>query len=178
MASPAKRPASRSRVPDPGLADHAQALHDALSELVRVYQFRDRDRICCHDVSVTQCYAIDALVRRGPSTLNDLARELYLDKSTASRVVATLVRKGYVSRATHPDDRRAVVLTVTAPGRRLHDRIRGDLIGEARDLLQDFEPSVREGAARLILRLARAAAARSGVGSDAACCTTSGCVCE
>ncbi len=150
----------------------AAALHAALNELVRVYQFRDRDRICCHDVSVTQCYAIEALVRRGPSGLNELAAELYLDKSTASRVVATLRRKGYVSRAAHPEDGRAIVLRVTASGRRLHDRIRKDLVSEARELLRDFEPGVREGAAQLLLRLARAAAARSGVAgpSGTSCC--------
>jgi DNA-binding MarR family transcriptional regulator len=154
------------------MARQAVARHDALSELVRVYQFRDRDRICCHDVSVTQCYAIDALVRGGPSTLGDLARELFLDKSTASRVVATLVRKKYVARAAHPADGRAVVLRVTAAGRRLHELIRKDLVAEARHLLEDFEPEVREAAARLILRLARAAAARSGVGASACCPTT------
>src|SRR6185436_12239389 len=120
----------------------AVELHTALTELVRVYQFRDRDRICCHDVSVTQCYAFEALIRRGPSGLNELAAELYLDKSTASRVVATLERKGYVSRAAHPDDGRAIVLRATPAGRKLHDRIRQDLVHEARELLQDFEPEV------------------------------------
>ena len=178
MLSGAKLPAThRTRLRSAGasLHDHAEALHEALSELVRVYQFRDRDRICCHDVSVTQCYAIDALVRRRPSTLNDLARELYLDKSTASRVVATLVRKRYVARAVHPDDGRALVLTVTAAGRRLHDRIRRDLVGETGHLLEEFEPEVREAAARLILRLARAAAARSGLGAVRACCPPTTC---
>jgi len=48
-------------------------LFGALSDLVRVYQFRDRDRICCYDVSVTQCYALEALARRSAMTLNDLA---------------------------------------------------------------------------------------------------------
>src|SRR3954469_1308194 len=98
---------------DASLDSDAESLHDALSELVRVYQFRDRDRICCHDVSVTQCYALEALVRRGPSGLNELAADLFLDKSTTSRVVATLKRKGYVSRSEHPEDKRAVVLEVT-----------------------------------------------------------------
>ena len=153
----------------------ATALHEALSELVRVYQFRDRDRICCHDISVTQCYALEALIRRGPSGLNELAAELYLDKSTASRVVATLERKRYVSRAPHPEDGRAIVLTVTPAGRRLCERIRTDLIAEARQLLEDFEPEVRDAAARLILRLARAAATRSGVTPGTGCCPPSGC---
>ena len=169
---------ARRDVAGPARADRldqdAEALHSALNELVRVYQFRDRDRICCHDVSVTQCYAIEALVRRGPSGLNDLAADLYLEKSTASRVVATLERKGYVTRSAHPEDGRAIVLNVTAAGRRLHDRIRKDLVNEARGLLHDFEPEVREGAARLILRLARAAAARSGV-SGPSCCSTDTC---
>jgi MarR family transcriptional regulator, 2-MHQ and catechol-resistance regulon repressor len=150
-------------------------LHAALSELVRVYQFRDRDRICCHDISVTQCYALEALLRRGPSGLNELAAELYLDKSTASRVVATLERKKYVTRERHPDDGRAVVLSASPAGRRLYERIRTDLVAETRDLLQDFEPEVRKGAARLILRLARAAALRSGVAAGAGCCPPSGC---
>jgi MarR family transcriptional regulator, 2-MHQ and catechol-resistance regulon repressor len=159
-----------------GLDADAAELHDALSELVRVYQFRDRDRICCHDISVTQCYAIEALVRRGPSGLNELAAELYLDKSTASRVVGTLERKGYLRRAPHPEDGRAIVLSVTGAGRRLHDRIRTDLVTEAKQLLGDIEPEVRRGTARLLLRLARAAAARSGVTPGAGCCpSTAGC---
>ena len=147
----------------------AEALYAALAELVRVYQFRDRDRICCHDVSVTQCYAIEALLRRGASTLNELASELYLDKSTASRVVATLERKGYVTRASHPEDGRAIVLTVTQSGRKLYDKIRRDLVEEEVQLLSEFEPSVREAAPRLLLRLARAAEARSGLQPPSEC---------
>ena len=161
---------------DSSLEQDAENLYAALSELVRVYQFRDRDTICCYDVSVTQCYAIEALVRRGPSGLNDLAAELYLDKSTTSRVVATLERKGYVSRASHPEDRRAVVLSVTSGGRKLHDRIRKDLVEEERKLLADFEPEVRKAAPQLLLRLARAAARRSGLGTPgAACCSPGKC---
>ena len=56
-------------------------------------QFRDRDRICCHDISVTQCYALETLVQQGPVRLSGLAERLFLDKSTTSRVVSTLVRK-------------------------------------------------------------------------------------
>src|SRR5712691_1403662 len=105
----------------PSAKDEAAGLYAALSDLVRVYQFRDRDRICCHDISVTQCYALEALIRRGSSTLGQVAAELYLDKSTASRVVGSLERKGYVSRSSHPDDGRALALKATAAGQRLYD---------------------------------------------------------
>jgi len=157
------------------LRAEAEELYDALTELVRVYQFRDRDRICCHDVSVTQCYAIEALVRRGPSTLNALAAELFLDKSTASRVVGTLERKGYVTREKDEKDARYVVLTVTAPGRRLHDRIREDLVGQEARLLESFDPQVRKAFPKLLRKLARAAEARSGCSPRSEPCSTDNC---
>lgn len=154
---------------DSRLDADAAAVNAALSDLVRVYQFRDRDRICCHDISVTQCYALEALVRRGPSTLGQVAAGLYLDKSTASRVIATLERKRYVSRTTHPDDGRAVVLKVTPAGHRLYERIKSSLIDEEKELLRDFEPEVRAAAAEIMARLARVAASRSGLPAKACC---------
>jgi MarR family transcriptional regulator, 2-MHQ and catechol-resistance regulon repressor len=161
-------------IPDPGTADpglerDAADLYDALSGLVRVYQFRDRDRICCYDVSVTQCYALETLVRQEGMTLNDLAAQLYLDKSTASRVVDALERKGYVTRGTHPQDRRAVLLEATVAGRELEGKIRTDILAEERELLAGFPPEVRQAMARLLRQLARAASAR-GAGEAGSCC--------
>ncbi len=145
---------------DPTLEADTIELHRALSELVRVYQFRDRDTICCHDVSVTQCYALAALVLRGPLTMNQLAAELYLDKSTASRVIDTLEDKGYVRRTAHPDDGRSLLLAATAAGRRLHGRIEEEILDGEQRLLAYFDHGVRRSMARLIGRLAEAAAAR------------------
>ena len=171
-AHAAARARSRPAPADGTLHDDARAVHQALSDLVRVYQFRDRDRICCHDVSVTQCYALEALIRRGPITLGEVAAELYLDKSTASRVVGTLERKRYVTRSPHPTDGRAVLLRPTPAGERLYAMISRDLIEEEKALLHDFEPRVRKAAAVIMARLARAAETRSGLGTGAACCPT------
>lgn len=154
---------------DPALARDAEELYDALEELLRVYQFRDRDRICCFDVSVSQCYALEGLVRRDPMTLNDLAAYLYLDKSTASRVVDALERKGYVARTPHPKDRRAVLLEATPSGRELEGKIRESILAEERQLLADFAPDVRQAMTLLIRRLARAASA-SVEASGGSCC--------
>jgi MarR family transcriptional regulator, 2-MHQ and catechol-resistance regulon repressor len=152
---------------DATLTRQATELQDALAEFLRVYQFRDRDRICCHDVSVTQCYALDALLRRDLATLNELAGDLCLDKSTASRVVATLERKGYVARTPHPRDARAVLLTATASGKRLVERIRGDLVEEKKALLAEFPEEVRESAAELIQRLTAASRMRTACAAPA-----------
>ncbi len=155
------QPLSIRRPEDPALRRDAEDLHEALSELVRVYQFRDRTSICCHGISVTQCYALEAVVQRGAITMNDLAALLWLDKSTASRVVDGLEKAGHVRRVPNPADGRSILLEPTAAGRALHARIVQDLIEEEKALLADFDPEVRQATARLIARLARAVSERA-----------------
>jgi DNA-binding MarR family transcriptional regulator len=156
----------------------AAALHAAIADLVRVYQFRDRDRICCHDISVTQCYALETVVEHGPLGLSALAKRLFLDKSTTSRVVGSLVKKGYVEQRADVQDGRAVALSATRKGRGLCARITDDLVDQQKQLLQDLDPEVRAGVVHVMRRLAQAADARfrsgSMDGSGESCCTPSG----
>jgi DNA-binding MarR family transcriptional regulator len=148
----------------------ASALQQAVADLVRVYQFRDRDRICCHDISVTQCYALETLVEHGPMRLTALAERLFLDKSTTSRVVNALVRKGYVEQREDAADRRATVISATRQGERLCARITVDLVNQQKQLLEDLAPEVRAGVVQVIQRLARAADARFRSGAEGVCC--------
>jgi DNA-binding MarR family transcriptional regulator len=155
---------ARSGETDASLGRDAESLHRALSDLARLYQFRDRSQICCHDISVTQCYALEAIVRGGTMTLGALSAHLYLDKSTASRVVDALERKGYLRRSADPADGRAVRLEATRTGAALHGRIERSLIEEEKRLIADFGPEARRAATTVLERLARSAAARFGAG--------------
>lgn len=161
----ATKMSSRPSSSDAALQRDAEALHAAVSSLVRVYQFRDRDRICCYDISVTQCYALEILAEQGAQRSQGLADALKLDKSTTTRVVDALVRKNYVERLPDAYDARAVSLRITRSGRSLYQRINGELINQQRELLRDLDAGTRAAAARLIERLAQAAEARfvSGV---------------
>jgi MarR family 2-MHQ and catechol resistance regulon transcriptional repressor len=155
--------------PDPESLGDAHRLYDALNELLRVAQFRDRDRACCYDVSVTQCYALKMVVDDGPLTVNELAGQLYLDKSTASRVAEGLRRKGYVGRERDGADGRIVRLRATDAGRALCVRIEDDLAAAYAEMLEDFDASVREAIIRLVSRLAASFAARVET-SGGSCC--------
>jgi DNA-binding MarR family transcriptional regulator len=93
-------------------------------------------------------------------TLNRLSAELYLDKSTASRMIDSLERKGYVRRSLDPRDNRALKLELTKKGRELHTKIEQDLVEEMKRIIADFDPDVRQAITRLMARLARAATAR------------------
>src|SRR5690625_219827 len=142
------------------LARDAEDLYEALNDLIRVYQFRDRGHICCYDVSVTQCYALETLVKQGSLRLQSLAEEMYLDKSTASRVVNALERKGYVVRVEDGEDRRAIRVQATTEGKELYRTIRSDLIAEERSMIESLSPEVRQASLTLLRQLARAAEAR------------------
>jgi DNA-binding MarR family transcriptional regulator len=149
------------------LEDDAAALQGAVADLIRVYQFRDRDRICCHNVSVTQCHALEALIEHGPLRLGELTERLWLDKSTTSRVVRTLVKKGYVRQQPDANDGRATTVSATTAGRRLCGRITAELTAQQKELLADFDSDVRAGVIDVIRRLARAADSRFRSGPSA-----------
>jgi DNA-binding MarR family transcriptional regulator len=147
----------------------ARIVAEALAELVRVVQFRDRDRACCHGVSVSQCYALKGVVEAGGLTVNELAGYLYLEKSTASRIANGLVERGLVTRQRDPDDGRVVRLVPTTEGDALASRIEEDLLAEYTDLVADFDPTVRSDVADLVSRLGHALAQRVDA-SGGSCC--------
>lgn len=142
------------------LQKDAEHLYEAVSQLVRVYQFRDKERICCHDISMTQWAALERLVESGPMGLTSLAEMLMLDKSTTSRVVDGLVHKRLAGRVENPDDRRAVRLAAKDKGRALYYTIRANLVAEEERLVNDLSPEVRRAAIEVIQRLARSARKR------------------
>jgi DNA-binding MarR family transcriptional regulator len=146
--------------PDP---DEVAAFSKALEALLRVYRLRDRDAACYGDVSPNQCHALEAVVRHGALRINDLAAELGLHKSNASRVAGGLVARGYLASDPEPGDSRAVRLRITPEGRRAHGAIRGRVDAGLAALLARQPRTVRRGATRLLGALAADAAARFGL---------------
>ena len=140
-------------MPDDALNQEAEQLYDALNRLIRVHQFRDRDRICGHDISVAQCYALETLVQAGPLRSRELAARMFLDKSTASRVVDALVRKGHAQRLPDARDRRAVQVEASVRGQALYQEIRAELVADHRALIEQLAPSVRAAAVDLLAAL-------------------------
>jgi len=154
---------------DATLLDDARALNAALGELLRVVQFRDRDRACCYDVTASQCYALKGVVQAGRATVNDLAAHLYCDKSTASRLAQGLVDKGYLARERGEEDARVVRLVPTAAGAALCATIEAGETREYAALLADFEPTVRLEIHRLVSRLGGCFASSVEVAGGSCC---------
>jgi DNA-binding MarR family transcriptional regulator len=67
-------------------------------------------------LSVPQFRVLTFLSRQPGAPLSSVAEHLGVARSTASATVDRLVRRKLVSRTTHPEERRSVVLRLTAAG--------------------------------------------------------------
>jgi len=104
----------------------SRIVSDRIAALARFYQLRNRDRTCRHGLTVSECYALEAIVGGGIGIL-DLGVMLGVNKSTASRVADALVAAGF-AKASAAQDRRRRTVTATPRGvelvRKIHDEIR------------------------------------------------------
>ena len=146
----------------PTLQRQAERFYTVFADLVRSYQFRDRDQICCHGISISQCYALEALFQSGPVSMGELARSLFLEPSTATRMVDQLVNKGLAVRVEDAADRRVCRVQISTAGRDLASKIRKELIREHRAVLREVPAGSREAVIEAVTRLLAAFQARRG----------------
>jgi len=140
-----------------GLEAGAERLHRLTKELIRRYQFRDWNQICCYGISISQSHILDTLAEEGDLTMQQLARRMFKSVSTMTRVVAQLVRRGYVKRRQDPEDRRVVHVSVTPQGKAIVAAVNRDLIETQKAVLQSIPAEQWAGAFKVLEALAEGA---------------------
>jgi DNA-binding MarR family transcriptional regulator len=75
------------------------------------------------DVSSNGAYVLGG-IWDAPGSAADIIRELRVSKQVASQLIDTLVVRGYLERAAHPDDRRRLTIILTERGRTAAELIR------------------------------------------------------
>ena len=134
----------------------ANRLHRVLGDLLRRYQLRDRDEICCHGVSVSQCHTLEALYEHGEMRMGELAARMNLKISSMTRVVDQLVRRRLARRRVDSSDRRVCFVSISAQGERLSETIRAELLELQRQVLAGVEPASREAVIQALQLLSQA----------------------
>jgi DNA-binding MarR family transcriptional regulator len=117
--------------------------HRVFTELVRKYQFRDRQELACHGLTVSQCHALEVLGEDGRVRMGSLASRLHLTESTATRIIDQLVGKDLAVRWLDDEDRRVCCVGLSPNGRRLHRRIRSELHARERAFLERMAEKTR-----------------------------------
>ncbi|WP_043849211.1 MarR family winged helix-turn-helix transcriptional regulator [Amycolatopsis keratiniphila] len=87
--------------------------------------------------------ALATLVNYGQLRLGDLAAKEGVAAATMSRIVASLVEAGYVSRESDPIDRRAWLAEATEEGERLVSGVRSTRVNELGKRLERLTPEHR-----------------------------------
>jgi DNA-binding MarR family transcriptional regulator len=101
-----------------------QDLYLALNKLAVLLDDFDRRIFASSGLSGRQFWALSHLDERRGRPMAELARLLLTDKSNVTGIVDHLEREGLAQRTPSAQDRRVTLITLTADGRRLRDRLR------------------------------------------------------
>jgi DNA-binding MarR family transcriptional regulator len=106
--------------------EQAGELQRLVARFVRDFGLHQPDRTPCgQPIPVSEAYALTELARHGELRQRDLVELVKLQKSTTSRLVDQLARRGWVERTDPPDDGRGVLLRITEDGQRAADQLAG-----------------------------------------------------
>lgn len=109
---------------------------------------------------------LNRLDREGPMGVKALAAGMGIDSSTVTRQVAPLVDSGLVTRTSHPEDGRAVVLQLSPRGLSRLEEVRSSRRALMAELTRDWSQEERETFCSLLTRFNRALSARQSAQSD------------
>ena len=91
--------------------------------------------------------------RAGGLRLSDVAAALRIAPRSATEVIDALAERGLVQRGPDPDDRRAVVVSLTDAGRSVLDEVEAARAADAERLFARLDDAERAELARLLGRL-------------------------
>jgi DNA-binding MarR family transcriptional regulator len=112
-----------------------------------------RERLYSDLLEPAQVDALDVVVSTDGCRMAELAADLRVDRSTATRVVDRLVAEGVVTRHEASGDGRGVRVVATERGRELYEEFSARRRGMLVAVLAGFEAAEREVLADLLERL-------------------------
>jgi DNA-binding MarR family transcriptional regulator len=117
--------------------DQATTVFQLLQDMGKVIRIFQSEAVLCEGVTFAQFCILDHVAARGGRLeLSDLHGLLSVEKSTTTRMVGPLVKRGLVKREKSGHDSRAIELTLTARGRDVHDKVWKCVTGFIDDVLQ------------------------------------------
>jgi DNA-binding MarR family transcriptional regulator len=123
-------------------------------------------------ISLSEGFALAELAHTAPLTQRELAERLDLEKSTISRLVAGLERRGLVTRRRNPENRRYYQLTLTQHGRAAASRLATSMHQRHAQLLAAMTQAERDALATGVTALLRALGQAPPVASPPTATTT------
>ncbi len=109
------------------------------------------------ECSLTELKALSILGRKRPLTVSDLAQEMNVTVSTATRTAEKLARKGLATRRRGPEDRRVVQIGFSAKGEEIQKYVTEARLAAVRAMLRSVPASRRRQFMEAVVRVAERA---------------------
>ncbi len=118
----------RSKDMDGEPVTRAQLIENMNREMTRMSRLKDTfygNRLDAIGLTLLQFGGLQAIAQLGPGvSVGEIGQEIEAPPSTMTSLTNRLVALGFIERTTPPDNRRAVLLSVTDAGARLMDEFR------------------------------------------------------
>ena len=130
--------------------DINRTLNDLLVGLFRSITTIEEQSICTgeyRNMTTNDMHVIEAIGTGTPRNMTAVARALGVTTGTLTISVNSLVKKGYVERVRSEEDRRVVLVSLTAKGKRAfehHEKFHREMIRHVVEMLNEDEKRVLE----------------------------------
>jgi DNA-binding MarR family transcriptional regulator len=118
----------------------AERLSHILLELQRCFVLHLCKELAPGNVSFPQFFLLTYLDLKEVLTMSAIAQKMGHTTAAASGLVARLENLGYVVRSSAREDRRKVMVCITAKGSALVRRIREDMVGNLMKIMEHLSP--------------------------------------
>ncbi|MGI6406100.1 MAG: MarR family winged helix-turn-helix transcriptional regulator [Syntrophaceticus sp.] len=115
-----------------------------LTLLTRRLGLFNKSELPCCGITYSQCHPLVEIGRKKCVSVNELAEQLGLDKSTMSRTVNTMVEQGLVTRKPDPEDRRYMKIRLTPAGSSVLSNIESRMSDYYLNIYQSIPPNKRK----------------------------------
>ncbi|MDN3680957.1 MarR family transcriptional regulator [Vibrio tapetis subsp. quintayensis] len=99
---------------------HIEKLNQALTEFYDKMSSWEQSVVKETGYSLAQVHTIEVLGNHGALRMKELAQKLSITTGTLTVQIEKLVKAELIERLPHPEDRRAIVVTLTSEGEKIH----------------------------------------------------------
>ena len=128
----------------------SQAVAQLMPNIIRGVQL---DFFLKGGVTQTQFLVLTAVLSYQRCSMSTLAKSLHVSMPTVSGIIDRLARTGYVRRLPHPDDRRQVLVELTAKGQRFIREFQGVIRRRWQEVLRTLESVELEAFHHVVTKL-------------------------
>ncbi|HEY9325551.1 MAG TPA: MarR family transcriptional regulator [Candidatus Limnocylindria bacterium] len=117
-----------------------------------------RPRWTAADLTFTQLRGLSVLARKQPQRMSDLANALDMTPASASALIDRMDQRGFVTRRSDPEDRRAVLVELSRRGQHILDVMERGSSDHFGRLIEKMTPAEREALATTLRAFLRVGA--------------------